>query len=766
MAITGIPTTRVSDLFIRQRLLSQVQFDQRELFRLQTQISTGQRILVPSEDADAALRVMGLQRLLERKEQIETNVVNNQSFLTASDSALAGVSGALVNIRAVALGAIGDTVSDAEREAAAQQVQQTIRHLLDVGNQKFRGRYLFAGTGTMVQPFEATQTGLIEYLGNEGRLSSYSDVDRLFDTNVHGSEVFGAISEDVLGSADLNPVLTFNTRLADLRGGLGITSGSIAVSDGTTTSIIDISGAQTVSDVAAMIRANPPEAKTLDVQITPTGLVIELNGLPGDLLSIREVGGGTTASELGILTETPTGDSIAGGDLDPMVRLTTRADDIFGSRARAVVRSTGTDNDLIFEAPNAGTSYNGIQIVFVDDGSVLTAGVDEVASYDGPTNTLTVTVKTGATKAAHVVAAVQTAFAAGDVPLTARLDPLDEQNDGQGIVSIIAPGQYETDYGGGFSLDKDSGLQIVNGNQTHSISFAGADTVEDIVNVLNISNAGVLAEINRDATGINIRSRVSGGDFMIGENGGTTATDLGLRTFTDATQLEDLNYGRGVDDHDGTDFTITRTDGVTIDIDVSGLETIGEVRDLINGLAGGTLEARLAAYGNGIELVDDSPGPELLTVTRADSGRAAVTLGLVAEGDQSSTAGMIGTSQVLAGADVNPSETEGVFAALLRLQAALRANDEVEAQRAFETLDWSMTSLNFARAELGARQQSLDVMQMRLESEEINLRAALSEDFDADLAEVISEFTGRQIAYEASLQSTASIFQMTLLDYL
>ncbi|GAG52023.1 unnamed protein product, partial [marine sediment metagenome] len=71
-SVIGIPTTRVSDLFIRQRLMSQVQADQLDLFKIQMQLSTGYRFNVPSEDADAAQRVISLQRLLERKDQVET----------------------------------------------------------------------------------------------------------------------------------------------------------------------------------------------------------------------------------------------------------------------------------------------------------------------------------------------------------------------------------------------------------------------------------------------------------------------------------------------------------------------------------------------------------------------------------------------------------------------------------------------------------------------------------------------------------------------
>ncbi|HYW80807.1 MAG TPA: flagellar hook-associated protein FlgL, partial [Thermoguttaceae bacterium] len=275
--IIGIPTTRVSDQFVRQRLANQVQSDQLDLFQIQMQMSTGRRFLVPSEDSTAAARVISLQRLLERKDQVQSNVLTNQSYLMATDTALSSISNNMAEVRSVALGVIGTLATDTQRGAAAQQVRQSIQQLTDIGNQKFRGRYLFAGTQTSVQPFGETGNGMIRYSGNEGELSSYSDIDLLFETNLNGNDAFGAISNPVRGSEDLNPVVTFNTRLADLNGGKGVTSGSISISSSSATSIIDISSAETIGDVASLIRNNPPTGTALNVEITPTGLNFEFD---------------------------------------------------------------------------------------------------------------------------------------------------------------------------------------------------------------------------------------------------------------------------------------------------------------------------------------------------------------------------------------------------------------------------------------------------------------------------------------------------------
>jgi len=990
-SIIGIPTTRVSDQFIRTRLLNQVTYDQAELFRIQTQLSTGRRFEAPSEDPVAALRVMSLQRLLERKSQVMSNIKTNGSYLSNTDVTLSDTSSLLAEMRGQALTVIDTISTQTQRDAVAQQVDEALRQLVDTGNQKFRGRYLFAGTWTSTQPFRQTEEGHIVYDGNEKHLEAYGDIDLLFQTNFTGSEVFGAVSDPVRATEDLDPVLTFDTRLADIRHGQGLSKGSIKISDGTSVSTIDLSSATTIGEVAQLIRNNPPTGRELFVEVTNETITLQLDNQPGTDLTILEVGSGTVANELGILRETGVGNAkIPGRDLDPVLRETTLLGNMFGVKAAAILRSDTEDSDIRIEAnvngptTEDGVALNGLAVSIVDDASIVVG--NEYADYDDVANTLTVHVDGGFSTAADVIQAINTT---ANLPFTASMDRLDDVEGGAGFVTV---GTTATTSGGsGIEFDKDSGLRVTNQGNTYDISFSAAETVQDMLNTLNGFGAGLLAEIDADARSIDIRSRVSGADFMIGENGGTTATELGLRTFTSDTSLDSLNYGRGVNTADGTDFTIALADGSTpLEADISGLETIGEVLAYLNTLAPASLEARLAEFGNGIELIDTSTGSGTLTVERTIMSHAAIDLGLVPDGAEASlppvasgtpealvtsagakndliftalndgaeyndtrvvfdaaippgpavynagvktltfgiqggrtasqiigdlaadptasalfqatldpdddsgndgtgnveatdpanppqTSGgnttnyatatitstgfdndmiftsrhlgassnsieielvdnpgsgaatvssytpgvnltiqfdsaashtaqdiqaavvahgganadwqvtfdpndaspnngsnnvtandvpMVGGEQTLTGADVHQIDTEGVFTSLLRLSTALRENDVPEMQRAIEMLDERVIDLNFVRAELGAAQQSLDTLTMRLEDEDVELKEILSDEYDADMVNVISELTARQAAFEASLRSMGSIFQMTLLNYL
>jgi len=774
---------RSSHLLTQQRLLSQTNSNQIEMLNLQQQISTGRRVLAPSDDASASVRAVTLQAIIERKEQTAVNLNTARSYLNATETSVASVTDLLNQVRGSAITVAQTTATQDERNTVALLVQEAISQVTDAANGKFRERYLFAGSSTTTQPFSQVGEQVV-FNGNELDLPTFSDEDILFNSNLHGHEVFGALSEPAGGDLDINPVLTGKTLLSDLRGGRGIDKGSFVISDGVNNNTIDISGAVSVGDVVSLIEANPPAGRQVTVRIVDGRLDVELDEAGGGNLSIRESGGGTTAAELGLYHPTGSTTTLTGDDLNPVLRGTTLLSDAFGVRAATVLRSSGSNNDIIIEALQRGDQQNGVAVqvvnsdllqatdgvesgsetVLVSDTAVAArasvaftgfgndlvltaanAGVDannitiEIAdagaigdaatvSYDSFTKRLTIGVDTaGATTVQSVIdqvdahglftAAYDTSNVAdggfnaaatintGDIGVvtgdtgnsggaagtvfvfvepgsttaqqtvdalnadatfaasySAAIDEKDTatiSSSGRGTIDTAATATLTG--GSGVEFDLASGLQINNGGETYNIDFQGATTIEDLLNTLNGSAAGVRAEINSKQTGILIRSRLSGSDFSVGENGGDTASQLGVRTFDESTPLAGLNHGFGVHTvEDAADFVIRRNDGVELEFDISSAVTVGDVIDIINnhpdnsGTAGVT--AQLRSTGNGIELIDDNPQPGAsLTVIKDLVSEAAWDLGLVprTEPEASATGATAATGSIAFDAPAN-----------------------------------------------------------------------------------------------------------------
>ncbi len=863
--IPPVPTTRISGLLARQRLTQQYQTDQLDLFRLQEQISTGLRITLPSEDAPSALRAISFQRLLSRKEQLGSNINSGLLFLGSTDATLGGdkgVTDTLNQIKADTLGVVGTVATDQDRQTAIQAINDALNSLVTLGNRQFNGRYLFSGSQTNVQPYTFEDNNVI-YHGDDRQIRNYSDIGVLFSSSISGQEVFGGISAAVEGKVDLEPPANADTLLSSLRSGRGINpNGSLQIANATTNkvSIVDLSRATTIGDVVKLIEDNPPTGSQVDVAITSDGIQVTLSG--GDALVISEVGTGTTARELGLLgSGSPS--TITSEDLDPLLLKTTRLEDLLGTKARAVLASGGgnDNNGILIEASANGANFDLVAVSFVDGGN----GSPVSVAFDGGAKTLIITIDDGDTTAQEVVDAIN-----ADANFTATVDQGDASSPSEAGTGLVAVGATVTTTGGaGDTLDQSSGIRVVNGGETYDIKFTGDEAVEDLLNRLNRSEAGLLAEINDAGTGINIRSRLSGNDFQIGEiNGGTTATQLGIRTLTEDTKLSDFNFGVGVPTKDavelnltkadititasdgtafdvdlssvtdvntlndtinainndpdnlgpvlvtaqlnadgngidlvdntvGTgrltvaeagapltvtggidftipsvDFNITAKDGTSFAIDLSGAETVGKVPnlinlnvlDLINNATGnaGRVTARLAASGNGIELVDNTGGGGDLSVSKIGTSKAAEFLGLL---DADETTKSTSTT-MLTGIDRNALETDSVFTSLIRLRDALAKNDLPEITRASAKLDQDFDRVTFAQADVGTRYRSLELSQFNLQDEEIQIRSALSEEIDVDLIEAISQMTARQISLEASLRATANILQLSLLDFI
>jgi len=681
-SITGVSTARISNQFVRDQLIRQFGSNQTDMFQLETEISTGQQYQLPSENPSSALMVMGIQSLLQRKDQLKTNISTSQTYLGQTDSALSSVSNILTSVRSTALSAVGSTASDSQRQAVVQQVNQAIQQMLTLGNQQISGRQLFGGASATVAPFSLDTAGNVVYSGSSNPVQSYVDLNQLFASSVTGDQAFGAISQPIQGSA-LTTALSQNTQLSDLNGGQGVAPGSITVFDGHNTSTIDLRNAHTLGDVAALIQQHPPTGRTIKVDVTSTGLTVHLKPDPaypnGDNLRIQEVNGNTTAHDLGIFNASGAGPGpIVGQSLNADITPITAITDLLASKARAYVRLDQPNSDMILEAKmsgattTTGTVLNGVTIQFVADAPAAgqeTAyyypGISASGNNPGTPGTLAVHISTSAasaSRAGQIVAAINNV---SGLPFTASLDPSDQDGGGQPSITTL-PATTTTAGGGGTPLDTASGLQIKSGGKTYTIDLSSANTVQDLLNGINDSGAGLVAEINAAKTGINVISRVSGGDFSIGENGGTTAAQLGLRTFTTATQLAQLNHGRGVGRNTGTpggnDFTIGETlnnpAGATLQVNVS-IPTASSVGDVIQSIntaaqtAGATFRAQLATTGNGIELIESGTVAGPLVVTANTQSTAAVDLGLIPAGQTSATSAATATASGIAASDPN-----------------------------------------------------------------------------------------------------------------
>jgi len=302
-------------------------------------------------------------------------------------------------------------------------------------------------------------------------------------------------------------------------------------------------------------------------------------------------------------------------------------------------------------------------------------------------------------------------------------------------------------------------MTIANGSASTTVTFTAGMSVEDMLNAINGSGTAARAEINAAGTGINLLNPTQGTNLIVAEAGGNTATQLGLRSYGPASPLADLNFGRGVRTVDGADLRVTDSAGVSFDVDVTGLTTVQDVIDAINTAAtaaGAGVTAGFTTSGNGLMLTDTAGGGGTLAVTPANFSDAAADLGLTAAA----------AGGVIIGTDVNPVESKGIFSNLARLRQALVGNDQSAITRAAEGLKDDESRVIRVRGETGARVRELETRQDGIEDQNITTKALLSTLEDTNYTDAIARFQTLQTALQASMQTTASVMNLSLLDFL
>lgn len=439
-------------------------------------------------------------------------------------------------------------------------------------------------------------------------------------------------------------------------------------------------------------------------------------------------------------------------DLTPQLTATTRISDLRGATGGGVQLGTirignGTTTALVdlSHADNVQDIANAITAAGLGNISASVSGDHLVVSTSG-TDDITVSDVGGGTTAASLGIVQNTGAGAGVAVTGSGLQPR---------VDLLTPLSALKN---GAGIDTTHGLVITNGQNTATISLAGATTVQDLLNGINSSSVHVQAQVNAAGTGIDILNPIQGTRMTIAENGGTTAADLGVRSFGPASSLSELNGGKGVGTaQPGPDFQVTRSDGTSFSVSVAGAQTVQDVIDRINTAAGGTgISASFATTGNGIVLTDTAGGPGSPSVTALNYSPAAADLGI-----NKAAAG-----NLITGGDSDPVESQGVFANLAKLRDALNANDQAGITAAAEALKGDADRVINVRGRTGAQVQEIQRRQDSLAGQKTATQAMISQLQDADYAETITKFTTLQTALQATLMTAAKTMNLSLLNFL
>lgn len=240
-----ISTSQIFD----QNLAAMLQ-QQTAVANTQNQVSTGKRIINPSDDPAGSVQILNLQRELSLTQQYSANATVATNKLQSEESTLTGAANVLQRIRELSVQALNATNSANDRKAISTEIKQLNDQLLNLANTRdANGDYLFAGFASGTQPYESL---LGSYRGDEGQRNLSVGPGVLVASNDAGNQVFEAsltaVTKDISTEADI----TFTP--APL--GAGTSTAAFTVND---ESLVP----ETFASLTFTYAAGPPEQYTI-----------------------------------------------------------------------------------------------------------------------------------------------------------------------------------------------------------------------------------------------------------------------------------------------------------------------------------------------------------------------------------------------------------------------------------------------------------------------------------------------------------------------
>ncbi|MBA3581979.1 MAG: flagellar hook-associated protein FlgL [Gammaproteobacteria bacterium] len=266
---------RVASSLLYQQFVKNMQRQQAAVAHLQNQISSGKRIISPSDDPAGAARAVDLNQSVSRLEQFAANANIAGQRISLEENTLEQAGNVLQRVRELIVAANNQALqTDQTYTAYRTEIQQRYDELLNLANTvDANGDYLFAGYSTNTQPFQKTAAS-VAYNGDQGQRFIQISENRQIASSDAGDRLFAGMRNGN-GRFSINTALT-NTGVATIADG-GVVNASllthhdyrIQFTAANTFDVIDINTATTV------LTAQP---YTSGAAISFDGLSVSVNG--------------------------------------------------------------------------------------------------------------------------------------------------------------------------------------------------------------------------------------------------------------------------------------------------------------------------------------------------------------------------------------------------------------------------------------------------------------------------------------------------------
>jgi flagellar hook-associated protein 3 FlgL len=197
---------RISSFEIHRQASNQLQQLGADVARTQQQISSGKRIVDPSDDPVGAARAVELKQALGVRNQYLANANAADNALSLEDSILAQVSNLINRVQELTIQAGSGVQTQEDRGYIAAEIESRFAELVSLVNTRDSdGQYVFAGFKSDTVPFQVNGDS-ITYNGDSGQRGIQIDQGQVVSLNDPGDRIFMRVDSANV-HASVKPVL-------------------------------------------------------------------------------------------------------------------------------------------------------------------------------------------------------------------------------------------------------------------------------------------------------------------------------------------------------------------------------------------------------------------------------------------------------------------------------------------------------------------------------------------------------------------------------
>ena len=187
---------RVTDRMIRENVMFDVQSTLRRISKYHRELSSGKKVIYPSDDAVVATRASNIDSRRREIVQYKRNVDHVKNIVNSYDSIAQEISAVYQRLRELLVRAANDTMSKDERRAIADEIEGIKEHLAEIALTRIGGEYIFGGYRTDKPP--------VEKVNGKWRLSLPPEADGKRSVNVLGMTFQYGITVNDIFRVDTN----------------------------------------------------------------------------------------------------------------------------------------------------------------------------------------------------------------------------------------------------------------------------------------------------------------------------------------------------------------------------------------------------------------------------------------------------------------------------------------------------------------------------------------------------------------------------------